>query len=185
MEEYRYQNAVHQLIQEQLANGETITFRVLGESMHPFIREGDPIHVEQCNPRDLSMGDIITFKGDDLYLTHRVLWIVKNGNAIRLITRGDNEIAVDPPVSPNHILGKVVAIGRADRTLHLEARPWRFINRLLGVLFLMETFSILSYRLAAKKVIPFRTLVHATFKPSLLYRRLRNRGLGIATRVIM
>ena len=152
--------------------------------MYPLIREGNLIHVEKCNPRALSIGDIITFKSN-IYVTHRVLWRIRKGNGIRLITKGDNEINLDPPVSPSHILGKVVAIQRADRTLHLEKLSWRFINRILGVFFLVETTSILFYRSAASKFIPLRTFVLAKSKPSLFYRRLKNRGLHFAARIIL
>jgi signal peptidase I len=153
--------------------------------MHPLIREGEPIYVEKCNPRALSIGDIITFRKNDIYVTHRVLWIMRRSNDIRLITKGDNEITVDLPVSPGQILGKVAAVERAHHILHLESPPWCFINRLLGMIFLMETMFILFYRFAASKFMPSRAFVHATFKPSHLYRRLRKRGLNFATRIIM
>ncbi len=185
MEDLRYQSAIHHLILNQFGNGRKIALRVCGKSMYPLIRKGDPIHIEKCEPRALSIGDIITFEKDGFYVTHRVLWVRNKGNAIRLVTKGDNEINVDPPVSPSQILGKVAAVERADRILHLESPPWRFINRLLGILFLVEMIFILSYRFAASKSVPFRTFIHTTVKPSLLYRHLRNRSLHFAIRIIM
>lgn len=185
MDDLRYQKAINNLIREQLRKENKITLRVSGRSMHPLISKGDQIHVGQCNPRVLSIGDIITFKKNDIYVTHRVLRIRKKGSEIGLITRGDNEITMDPPVSPSHIIGKVIAIQGADRTLYLETPYWRFINRLLGVLFSVETISILFYRFAASTFIPLRRFVHSTFEPSLLYRRLKNRGLDFAMRIIM
>jgi signal peptidase I len=185
MGDFRYRKVIHYLILGQLRKGERITLKVSGKSMRPLIEEGDTIHVERFDPRALSIGDIITFKRNDFYLTHRVLWVRKKGNRIRLITKGDNEIDVDPLVSSNHIVGKAVAIKRANRTLDLESPFWRFINLFLSTIFLMETISILFYRFAAGKFIPLRTFVHVTFKPSHLYRRLRKRGLNFATRIIM
>ena len=185
MDDLRYQKVIHHLILEQLRKEKKITLRVSGRSMYPLIRKGDPIYVGQCNPRVLSIGDIITFKKNDIYITHRVLWITRKGSNIGFMTKGDNEITVDTPVSPRHIVGKVVAIQRGDQTLHLETPSWRFMNRLLGLLFLVETISILLYRFGASTFIPLRTFVHATFEPSLLYRRLKNRGLNFATRIIM
>jgi len=184
MENLRYQKAIHHLILKQLAHGEKITLKVSGKSMNPLIRGGDPIYIKKYDPMELSIGDIITFKKDDLYVTHRVLWALKKGNTTRLITKGDNEIRVDPPVSPGHILGKVAAVERADHILRLESPPWRLINRLLGILFLAETILILFYRFAASKCTPSRTSVHATVKPSHLYRRLRKRSLHFAIRII-
>ena len=172
------------MILGHLGNGKKIALRVSGRSMHPLMREGDPIHIEKCDPRALSSGDIITFKKDDVYVTHRLLWVLRKGDTIRFITKGDNEITLDPPVSPGQILGKVVDLGRADHIIHLERPSWRFINRFFGMIFLVEAVSILLYRFAAGKFIPLRTFVNVTLKPSHFYRRLRKRGLNFATRII-
>ncbi len=149
-----------------------------------MIMEGDPIYVRKCDPKELSIGDIITFRKDDIYVTHRVLWVLRKGDTIRFITKGDNEITLDPPASPGQILGKVVDLGRADHIIHLERPFWRFINRFFGVIFLMEAVSILLYRFTADKYIPFRIFLHATFKPSDRYRHFKNRGLSLAMRII-
>ncbi len=185
MDDLRYQKAINHVILEQLRKEEKITLRVLGRSMHPLIRKGDHIHVGQCNPTRFSIGDIITFANNDTYVTHRVLWVRKKGRGIGLITKGDNEITIDPLVSPGHIVGKIVAIQRGDQTLNLETPYWRFMNRLLGFLFSVETISILFYRFAAGTFIPLRTFVHAAFEPSLLYHRLKDRGLNVAMRIIL
>lgn len=145
---------INRVIREQLDKGETITLKVLGGSMRPLIRRGDRVHIQGCNPRDLAAGDIITWRSEGLCVTHRVLWIKRRGAHIRLITKGDGEITVDPPLSPPHIIGKVAAIGRADRTLHLEAPHWRLINHLLWMLSLGETTLILFYRLAVARFHP-------------------------------
>jgi signal peptidase I len=172
------------LILGHLGNGKKIALRVSGRSMNPLMREGDPIHIEKCDLRALSSGDIITFKTDDVYVTHRVLWVLKKGGTVRFITKGDNEITPDPPVSPHQILGKVVDLGRTDHIIHLERPSWRFINRFFGMIFLVEAVSILLYRFAAGKITPFRPFLHATFKPSDCYRRLKSRSLDFATRII-
>jgi signal peptidase I len=185
MGDFRYRKVIHYLILGQLRKGERITLKVSGKSMRPLIEEGDTIHVERFDPRALSIGNIITYEKNGAYFTHRVLWVRKKGNRIRLITKGDNEIDVDPLVSSNHIVGKAVAIERANRTLDLQGPFWRLLNLFLSTIFLMETISILFYRFAAGKFIPSRTFVHVTFKPSHLYRRLRKRGLNFATRIIV
>ena len=160
MEDLRYEKVIHHLVREQLDNGRKIALRVFGRSMHPLVKKGDPVYVKKCDAKELSIGDIVTFKKDDVYVTHRVLWALKKGNTLRLITKGDNEVTVDPPVSPGQILGKVAAVEKGDHILHLESPPWRSINRLLGILFLAETIFVLSYR------------------------RLKSRSLDLATRIM-
>jgi signal peptidase len=172
------------LILNQLGNGRKIALRVSGKSMYPLIRKGDPIHIEKCDPNTLSTGDIITFRKDDIYVTHRMLCVVKKGDTIKLITKGDNETTTDRPISPDQILGKVVALERTGRTIHFGSTSWRFINRLFGMIFLMETFFIVFYRFATSKVAPMRTFLHSAFAPSHLYRHFKTRGLSLAMRII-
>lgn len=180
MEDLRYQGIIDHLILGELDNGKEIPLRVWGKSMRPLILQGDSIRIERCAQGNLAMGDIITFKRDGTYYTHRLLRTVRRGNALRLVTKGDNEINVDPPISPDQILGRVAVIQRRNRTLYLKTPFWRFMNRLLGVFSLLETASIQLYRSAVGGFLPVRISVPATMKPSLLYRHLKNRGLHLA-----
>jgi len=171
MEDCGYQKLINRVIREQLDKGETITLKVLGGSMRPLIRRGDRVHIQGCDPRDLAAGDIITWRNDGLYVTHRVLWIKRRGAHIRLVTKGDSEITVDPRFPTTHLIGKVAAIGRTNRTLHLEAPHWRFINRLLWMLSLGEATLILFYRLAVAKFHPSKPFP-AKVNPTHPYRHL-------------
>jgi signal peptidase I len=185
MEHLRYHKLIDHLILEELHNGKQMGLRVSGRSMHPLMRQGDSIRLEKCTARALAIGDIITFKKDGNYFTHRLLWTTKRGNGIRLITKGDNEINTDPPVSPVSVIGKVTSIQRGNRTLHLNTPFWRSMNRLFGVFFLLETITILLYRFATGRFQPFRALALTKSNPSLFYRRLKTRGLVFAARIII
>jgi len=171
-------------MKQQLCQGKEIILKVLGDSMHPLMKEGGSIRVEGCDPSTVSVGDIITFEKEDTFITHRLLWTKTRDNGIELITRGDNEINIDPPVSPDQILGRVAVIQGGNRTFHLKTPYWRFMNRLLGVFSLVETICIQLYRSAAGRFLPVRILVPATMKPSLLYRQIKNRGLRFTTGII-
>ena len=52
--------------------------------------------------------DIITYKDQNVFVTHRV--IKKKENTI--ITKGDNNNSVDKPISEDEVLGKVVFIAK-------------------------------------------------------------------------
>ena len=180
MEHLRYHKIIDHLILEELLNGKEVGLRVSGRSMHPLIRQGDSIRLEKCSAGTLAIGDVITFKKDGHYFTHRLLWTTKQANGIRLITKGDNEINTDPPVSPVSVIGKVASIQRGNRTLRLNTPFWCFINRCLGLFFLVETASILLYRFTMGRLPPV-----CNMKPSLFYCHLKNRSLHLVTRVIM
>ena len=179
-----YQKIIDHLIREELGNGKKITLRVSGNSMHPLIRGGDSIRIERCAPEVLGIGDIITFKRNGTYYTHRLLRIVTRGSVTRVMTKGDNEVNVDPPVSPDQILGRVTFIQKKNRTLYLKTPFWSFMNRLLGVFSLLETLSILLYRFTVGRFHLLRKFL-AKSKPSLFYRRLKKLSLGFTTRIIM
>jgi signal peptidase I len=180
-----YQKIIDHLIREELGNGKKITLRVSGDSMHPLIRQGDSIRIERCAPEVLGIGDIITFKRDGAYYTHRLLRIVTRGSVTRLMTKGDNEVNLDPPVSPDQILGKVAVIWKKNRTLYLKTPFWSFMNRLLGVFSLVETLCIHLYRSAAGRFPHVKILLlPATMKPSSLYHRIKDIGLRFTTGII-
>ena len=180
MEHLRYHEIIDHFILQELLNGKEVGLRVSGKSMHPLIRQGDSIRLEKYTAGTLAIGDVITFRKDGHYFTHRLLWTIKRANGIRLITKGDNEINRDPPVSPVSVIGKVASIQRGNRTLRLNTPFWCFINRCLGLFFLVETASILLYRFTVGR---FSRVCQ--MKPSLTYRHLKNRGLHLVTRVIM
>lgn len=184
MEALRYNTVIHHVILQQLRAGKKIALRISGRSMHPLIREGSSVSVEACDPESLSIGDIVTCERDEFYVTHRVLCVMRRSNGTIVLTKGDNELIIDRPVSTGQILGKVIAVKRGDQTLFFESHFWQCVNRLLGVAFLTETISILLYRFTVKKIIPRGQSVHAALKPPHLYRRLRKRGLNLATRII-
>jgi signal peptidase I len=185
MEDLRYHEIIDHLILEKLGSGEEITLRVSGKSMFPLMKQGDSIRIERCAPEVIGLGDIITFKRAGTYYTHRLLCVVKRGDGIRLITKGDSEINTDPPVPPDQVLGRVAAIQKKNRTLYLKTPFWRFMNRLFGVFSLVETFCIQSYRSAAGRLLPVSILVRTTMKPSLFYRQIKNRGLHMACFMLM
>jgi signal peptidase I len=186
MKDLRYQEIIDHLIQEKLGSGREITLRVSGRSMCPLIREGDSIRIERCAPEVLGIGDIITFKRDGAYYTHRLLRIVTRGSVTKLMTKGDNEVNVDPPVSPDQILGRVAVIRKKNRTLNLKTPFWSFMNCLLGVFSLVETLCIHLYRSAAGRFPPVKTLLlPATMKPSPLYHRIKDTGLRFTTGIIV
>jgi signal peptidase I len=179
MEALRYQEIIDHLIRKKLGSGGEITLKVSGKSMCPLISQGDFIRIERCAPEVLRMGDIITFKRAGTYYTHRLLRTVKRGSVARLMTKGDNEVNVDPPVSPDQVLGRVAVIQGGNRTLYLKTPFWRFMNCFLGVFSLVETICIQSYRYAAGRFLPAGILLPATMKPFPLYHRIKDIGLRL------
>ncbi|HID87110.1 MAG TPA: signal peptidase I [Anaerolineae bacterium] len=122
------------LIRERMAKGTTFRFRVISNSMAPMIRAGDRVTVSRVGVEDLRRGDIVLYVVGETFHTHRLLSVRREDGAMFLVTKGDNALSPDQPWREEQLLGKVVAIGRGERWVDLESRPWRAANRLLGAL---------------------------------------------------
>ena len=132
------QNVVSDLIREEMAQGTPFCFRVISESMAPLIAAGDEIAVEQAGADRLRRGDIVLYTVGGAFHTHRLLARRRHGSATLLVTKGDTSLNPDQPWREEQLLGKVVAIKRRDRTIDLGGGKWRAMNRLLGILAVLQ-----------------------------------------------
>ena len=79
-------------------------FQVVTGSMEPVIKIDDIVIVKIT--KDVKEDDIITYKADDNFITHRIIKI----NNDSIITKGDANNTEDTPISEDAIVGKVVYI---------------------------------------------------------------------------
>ncbi|MGN0489631.1 MAG: signal peptidase I [Ruminococcus sp.] len=100
-------------------NGETPSifgysvFRVSSGSMEPELQIGDVILMRECEPMELKIGDIVTYKG--VYgemagkaVTHRVVKEpFKNGDDYYIQTKGDASQVKDYDVNIKNVMGKL------------------------------------------------------------------------------
>jgi signal peptidase I len=111
------------LTKEILGRGNNLRFKACGNSMFPFVRNGDCIVVKPEITGDVKIGDIILYRYiGGTYIVHRI--IKKNGQAT-LLTRGDNMPGYDLPVPNECVLGKVTQIEGRGKRLNLTGWPNR------------------------------------------------------------
>lgn len=79
-------------------------FEVASGSMAPTINVGDIVLVKLT--KDVNQNDIITYKENNYFITHRV---IKKDND-KIIAKGDYNDSVDKDVNLNDVLGKVIKI---------------------------------------------------------------------------
>ena len=79
-------------------------FQVVTGSMEPVIKTSDIVIVKLT--KDVNEDDIITYKSDNNFITHRVI----NINDNEIITKGDANNTSDPPITEEVIVGKVIYI---------------------------------------------------------------------------
>lgn len=91
--------------------------RVVTGSMEPTIQTGSFILVQEVDPAEVAMRDVLMFNSDDpsvpegYPVTHRVVEIVENENGERVfITQGDANLTRDSyPVAQEDVIGVVVS----------------------------------------------------------------------------
>lgn len=125
------------IAQEFLENGQQVKFILKGESMRPFLRQGDRIWLERSEPSGLRTGDILLVKWKGLFLLHRLIFKTKT----HFYMAGDNNLFRLEKVGQENVVAKAVgferpgyitpAIGIKDRIqgmLWFLLRPVRWIK---------------------------------------------------------
>ena len=75
-------------------------------SMENGIHIGDYVLI--CRKNEYVVGDIVTYRKNDYYITHR---IIKSINGDKVITKGDANNVADDEIDKSAIVGKVILIG--------------------------------------------------------------------------
>lgn len=120
-----------------LAEGKSLKVKADGYSMYPSIKPGSIVLIEPL-AEDISPspGEIIAWKRESGFVVHRLVRIIKEGDKISFITRGDSCAYKDKPVTRNQIAGKVVQV-ESDTGRLLSAggklirKPCYLYNRLI------------------------------------------------------
>jgi len=98
------------LLAEVLQHVSRCALRVRGDSMHPTIRDGDLVIVENSRVRRLEPGDIVVFPTAEGLCVHRVVGVTSNSGRKMLITAGDGNRGQDALLDPADVIGRVVEV---------------------------------------------------------------------------
>lgn len=108
-------------------------FQVATGSMSPTIEIGDVVIVKLTE--DINPNDIIVYKEENNFITHRLIEIQEN----TLITRGDANNTEDKPVEKNKMLGKV-------QLIMPKLGKWRDIllqpEIIIGIILVISLFGV-------------------------------------------
>lgn len=128
-------------------------FVVASESMSGTIELGDAVIVKLDDT--YKEDDIITFKSNNTFITHRVIKILDD----RVITQGDVNNVEDDPVLKDKIVGKVVFIISIS-----------FVLKLIGILIIIFViFTLINFDSIFKKYIAKEKTKTKKEEPSLEY----------------
>ena len=110
--------------------GQEIECTLEGDCMAPLLREGDRM-VIRPGLEGLRRGDVVVFWWDGRLRVNRVMAVNGRGAETELTACSDNTFPQPRLVRSANLVGKVMAVGRADRKLDLECWFWRLAARCL------------------------------------------------------
>ena len=129
-----------------LAEGKTIKIRADGYSMYPTIKPGSIIYIEPICLGELPVtGEIVAWKRKSGLVVHRIIRIIKEGNQMYFVTRGDSCAREDKPILAGYVTGRVIKTedknGNILKNTGFESNPDYRINRLrVKVIHLRRVF---------------------------------------------
>lgn len=109
------QEAKLDLVVEALRRSGKVQLRVWGTSMLPSLWPGDVVTVKAARPEDVVPGDIGLVLRNKRCFIHRVVATKLSEFGHCFITRGDAMPDNDPSTADAELLGRVVAVHRANR----------------------------------------------------------------------
>ncbi|MCL6636245.1 MAG: signal peptidase I [Peptococcaceae bacterium] len=84
---------------------------ILSGSMQPGIKKGDIVLMKKVAGEEVRPGDIIQFRQERIYITHRVIGVKESKGVKAYQTKGDANKVPDPdPVYPQQVKGRVVCV---------------------------------------------------------------------------
>lgn len=103
-----------------------------GNSMYPYIQQGNLCRFALCQPELLKKGDVILFytKAGQL-IAHRLvsIKIVENQRFFQL--KGDTNLGVDQLIDEGQILGKLISVQKKHGIVTQEGRLARFWGKVI------------------------------------------------------
>ncbi len=121
------------LVKETITKGEECPLFPIGSCMAPLICHKDRVIAKYTAADDVHLGDIVVYQvsSDRLFL-HRVIYKRVNGGHVTLLTKADNLLLAEPPITADRILAKVTAVEKGSRTIRLDSKSSCFFNRWLA-----------------------------------------------------
>ena len=139
-------NVFFSWLEEEIAQGKPVRFRLKGNSMFPLLRNGkDEVILEKCFPENLKPMDVVLFRYRGKHVLHRI--IRREGE--RLLIQGDGSIVAKEECTVDDVVGKVVQICRpSGKEIPVGSWQWTIPSRVWrGLGFLRIWLLRVAYRL--------------------------------------
>lgn len=110
----------NEVLAAHLRPGDTFRLKVNGGSMRPLLQPDDWITAQAGPADEFCVGDVLVFQRAGQFVTHRLV----GHSAGQLLLKGDALRDFDPPVPPQAVLGRVMALEHHGQMRSLAERRW-------------------------------------------------------------
>ena len=108
------------LIRDLASEGKAAEIPVRGNSMRPMLRDGDRVRLAPVTHADARLGDVVLRVEPSSPIIHRVVGWWPSRDGWRVLTKGDGARRLDPPLPPERLVGRVVALVRGSDVRQLD-----------------------------------------------------------------
>jgi len=116
------------LASEILGDGHALMFRARGNSMQPYILEGDVLEVQRVGSGDIRRGDVLLcVLREGKIIAHRVIRTLHVGDQHQFLIKADASFTPDGVLLFDQVLGRVVAIQRKGRSIDIGSPHYRIL----------------------------------------------------------
>ena len=127
-------------VKEILTSGNDVLFAINGNSMRPFLSNGDKVLISPAAEKDLTYGKIVLANSRFGYVLHRLVW--KNETTIWLA--GDNNLVQIEKINKKDILGFVKYADIDGKRINVLSFAHIFLS---GLWFLLRPLRLLIFKL--------------------------------------
>jgi len=113
-------------VKNMIKNGYKVKISVFGNSMTPFLKEGDLAVLNKFEKKHLSCGDVVLSYYNNSYILHRIVKIKGNN----VILSGDGNFFQVEKININDILAKVIDVYRNNRSIKFRDYRWKIWYKL-------------------------------------------------------
>ena len=126
-------NELKDLGKQLLQSGQRANFSLGGNSMYPYLRNGDVATVANLPMQDLKLGQIVVFEQQGKWIAHRLVAIHRADSRITLVSQGDSTLKVDSPIGQDDYLGVLESFSRNGERHQMNSfvarqMAWTMVN---------------------------------------------------------
>lgn len=140
------------LLKQLVEEGETVSMRIVGSSMSPFLIHDRDLITFKAPERELKKGDMVFFQRESgQYVMHRIYAVKPDGYYMV----GDAQTEIEGPIRREQIFAVIIKVRRKDKWMDPGDFWWNFFERvwinIIPVRKAVVVFYSLVYKLRGRK----------------------------------